>query len=531
MNNASSTIATTNQELLEEVKLLREALTLSRQLNEELAAAQQSQKQEIERLKRQLAWFQKEVFGQKSERFIDQVDSPLLPGFEFPEEEEESETPEIAVPCHSRRASRKDSTAVDIPDDLPRITEVIDIADDDKSCPKTGEQLIEIGRDVTEKLAFRPGEYFVKRIERPKYARQGDALGGILQMPASECILEGSKFDASFMAHVVTEKFAFHMPLNRVIEKLQTREIGISSQTMSSLVINLGTKVLPLLKLMEKRTFEQGVIFTDDTGIKLVKGKGKATKAHMWIYLGAKPNAPPYHIYRFSESRSHRFPLEHLKNFNGIIHADAFQAYEKLDEDEDSGISWAACWAHARRYFIEAGNSPFIKSVLRKMRYLFMFERIAWKGSDEKRLWIRQNKEKLIVDELFEMLKEKVRQGNLLPTSALANAMGYMLSREENFRHYLDNPDLRMDNNPAERALRKLVIGRKNWLYVGSHRSGEATAALLSLVQTCRAIGINPQEYLEDIFRRLMSHPARKLDELLPDRWLEIKKAANATEK
>jgi len=476
-------------------------------------------KEENSHLKKQIEWFQRQMFGQKSERITDFSEMPFLPGMEFTEEVDQKDEG-IAVPAHTRKASKKNDTSIVIPDDLPRKTKVIDIPEEEKLCPETGECLVEIGRDITEKLAFTPGEYYVKRIERPKYAVKKNSLAGILQAPAPDSILEGSKFDPSFMAHVATEKFAYHMPLNRVIEKLATRQIKVSSQTMSSLILNLGNKVVPLLDLMEKKTFEQKVIFTDDTPVKLIKeGRGKAKQAHMWIYLGGKPNAPPYHIYRFSESRSHTVPKGHLKNYKGVFHADAFGAYETIDEDIKFDIKWAACWSHARRKFYEAGNSPFIKEVLRKMRYLFMYERVAWEQEPDKRLLIRQKKEQKLVNEIFELMKDKIRKNDLTPKSTLAQAMGYMLTREENFRRYLDNPDLRMDNNPAERALRKLVIGRKNWLFVGSSKSGNATAALLSLVQTCRAMKIDPQQYLEDIFTRLMSHPAKRLEELLPDQW------------
>jgi hypothetical protein len=276
---------------------------------------------------------------------------------------------------------------------------------------------------------------------------------------------------------------------------------------------------------MEKESFARGILFTDDTPVKLIQpGRGKTKEARMWIYLSSDANSPPYYVYKFSPGRNHSFPEEHLKNFRGIIHADAFQAYEKLDENLNSGIQWAPCWAHARRKFFDLPGSLAIrKKVLKMMQRLFRYERIAWKAEPELRLKIRQRREKVIADRLFEYLTEQ--QKSFLPSSNTAQAINYILSRKEKFRRYLDNPDIRMDNNKSENALRKVALGRKNWLFVGSEKSGHAAANLMSLVQTCRAMNINPFEYLNDIFNKLMSYPAKRIGELLPDRWAKSQRA------
>jgi len=347
-------------------------------------------------------------------------------------------------------------------------------------------------------------------------------LSGVVQAPAPDCVVGGSKFDPSFMADLVCEKYAFHMPLNRYQEKLAGFGIKVSRQTLGSLVVRLGEAVIPLYDLMVRRMFEQGVVFTDDTPVKLiVKGGGKTRRARMWIYLAGKPNAPPYHIYEFTGDWRHCHPAEFLKNFKGVFHADAFEGYAKLDAARED-ISWAACWAHARRNFVEAlggGKPPFALEALRIMRHLFLYERVAWNRTPAERLAIRNGRERPLVDKLFGLLREKLSAADLLPRSKLAEAVQYMLARRGNFELYLSNPDIRMDNNPAERALRKVVIGKKNWMFVGSLKAGKAAAALISLVQTCRAMGINPREYLEDVFTRLLDHPAKRLHEFLPDQW------------
>ena len=483
-------------------------------------------KAEISNLQEQLDWFKRQVFGQKSERFVDPV-SPdeLLPGLDLIEEAQEQLHQKI-IPPHKRRVRKKGKNQfkVDIPEDLPRESEIVDIPESEKIDSATGEELVKIGEDKVEKLAFKPGSYFVKEFIYPKYALKGKMLPKIKQQHAEDCIIEGSKFDPSFMAHIVTEKFAYHMPLNRINEKINCYNIKISMQTLCGLVINLGHKVQVLCDLMKNALFDQGVIFTDDTPINLiVNGAGKVKEARVWGYVGGLPNAPPYHLYEFSSDRCAIHPMQYLKNFSGVMHADAYSGYEKIDASESYDINWAACWSHARRKFEESKSAdPLRENMLKLIRYLFMFERIALASEAEKRLEIRKKSEKIIVDRIFQMLKDKVKDNTLLPKSKLAKAVGYMLCRENNFRYYLSDSRARMDNNTAERAMRKLVIGRKNWLFVGSKKSGVAMANLLSLVQTCRALKVDPQKYLEDVFRRMMGIPNRDLHQLLPDQWAKL---------
>ena len=188
--------------------------------------------------------------------------------------------------------------------------------------------------------------------------------------------------------------------------------------------------------------------------------------------------------------------------------------------------------AHARRKFVEAeqGDPALRRLILQKIRYLFMLERVAWARRPEERLRIRQEIEKPILDGLTGIIKERILAGGLLPKSKFHQALNYYLGLAPYFENYLSHPDARLDNNVAERAVRPLTISRKNWLFVGSEKGGQAAATILSLVQTCRNLNINPQEYLEDVLRRIMSHPAARIDELLPDLWLEARQQNDASQ-
>jgi len=483
----------------------------------------------VEDQKNQLEWLRRQVFGQKSERLVDLPgNTPEIPDFEMPEPDE-PKPQTVEIPKHTRRKKGKGNYTLEIPDGLERVEVPVDVPKAERTLPD-GAELVKIGEDRSEKLAFRPGEYYVKIFVRPKYADPNDPKLGVIQETMPPAIIEGSKFDTSMMAHIIEEKFAYHMPLYRIEEKLRGRDIRVTRQFLSQIIKACGQKVVPLFNLMIERALSQGVIFTDDTPIKLQR-KGKCKEARMWVYIGGLPNAPPYHIYQFTTDRSARHPMEFLKSFKGVLHADAFTAYEKLGKDENNEIAWAACWAHARRKFenaLSGTDSDTALWVMRQMRYLFLFERIAWKHKPDERLRIRREHELPVVDKIFSRFRDEIKRSDLLPASKLANAIGYMQCRRQNFRNYLDNPNLRMDNNIAERGLRKLTIGRKNWMFVGSEKAGESMAALLSLVQTCRAMDIKPQEYLEDLFNRLLDHPARRLEELLPDHWKRLRQSESA---
>lgn len=481
-------------------------------------------RQTVDSLKQMIEWFKRQIFGQKSERFIEESPDQMLLGLDIEAAEVAPETFEVPAHLKRRPAKGKEEFKLDFPDDIP-VEEVIhDLPPEKRVCPATGKEMVEMGREHVDKLACTPASFFLKRNIYIKYAVPSEPLSKVRQAPAPPCIIEGSKFDPSFMAYVSVAKFGFHMPLNRIQEKLAMEHIRISRQTLSSLLMRLGEKALPLYDLMKKRLFEGGVIFTDDTPVMMiVKGMGKAVTGRIWIYLGGAPNAPPFHVYDFTGDWSHRHPMEFLKDFKGHFHSDAYEAYGKIDASR-ADVHWAACWAHARRGFEECvkfSNCQFSMKILRMMRNLFRFERIAWAGTPERRLKIRQEKETPIVEDIFGLMRKELGAPDLLPSSRKYKAVTYMLGRKKNFMLYLDNPDLRMDNNPAERALRKVCLGKKNWMFVGSLKAGDSAAVLFSLIQTCRAMKINPQQYLEDIFTRLMDHPARKLDELLPDKWLE----------
>ena len=478
---------------------------------------------EVKYLKEQLAWFQRQIFGKRSEKTISNLNESQLEfeGFNSLPAAPNKKDPVSGFERNKPNRSGKDK--ISLPSDLPVEELIIDLPEEEKICPETGKQLIKIGEEVTHKLSHRPGSYFIKRIVRFKYALPQESSGGILTAELPETLLTRCQADESLLADILVSKFADHLPLYRQSEILKRQGIVISRQLLSQWIIRAGLALKPLFLEMKKQVLMSGNVFVDESPISMLDpGKKKVHQAFMWVIVGGKEANPPYRIYNFRKSRQHRHAFELLKGYQGNLHSDKYGAYETLAKDKK--ITWCPCWVHIRRKFLEESGDPeFRKWVLRKIRYLFMYEKIAWARSPEERLGIRQ-KEIPIIDELIDAIKDKLINGRVLPKSKYKEALGYFAGLAPYLKNHIQDPWARLDNNVAERAVRPLAIGRKNWMFVGSEDSGEATAIIFSLVQTCRGIGINPREYLEDVMRRLMSHNSQNLSELLPDQWAKAHK-------
>ena len=471
-------------------------------------------------LKEQLDWFRRQIFGQKSEKVIADVNEEqlLLEGFEKLKKEE---VDALSVGNYKRKKNkRKGQDAIQIPENLPVETTIIDIPEDEKFCRETGKPLVKIGEEVSHKLAHKPGSFYIKEIIRPKYVFPKGSEEGIRCADLPDAILSRCRADESLLAEIFVKKFADHSPLYRTGEIFGRDGIRISRQLLSQWVVKVGLALEPLYMAMKKSVLENPYLYIDESSVSLLKpGKGKVQKAYMWVLVGGLSADPPYRVYNFREDRKHCHAKNLLKDYKGVFHSDKYAAYEELSSKE--GLTWCPCWAHVRRKFFEAeaGDVDLREWILRKIRYLFMLERIAWSRSQEERLRIRQEKEVPIIDELIEKIKEKLENGSLLPKSNFSKALNYCYGLSPYLKNYTCHANARMDNNVAERAIRPLAIGRKNWLFVGSKNGGRAAATILSLVQTCRNLGINPRTYLEDVMRRIMGHNSQRLHELLPDQW------------
>ena len=488
-------------------------------------------KGEVSILKEQLAWLKKQIFGQKSERIVADLDSqPLLP--ELAMVDPRTKEPEKEKISYERTKARKNKgcDTISYPDDLPVKRVELDIPESEKVCPHTGEPLVCIGQDVSRKLGRSPEQFFIVEYVRPKYASKARPEYGVLSSMLPDAIIPRCPADESLLSYILTSKYADHLPLYRLVEIMQRSNVKISRQTLSKWVITLGTALTPLHEAMKERVLKSGVVFADETPIDLqVQGKSRCQQAYLWIYAGGGGGDPPYRFFEFCLNRNHDHPLKTLKGYKGVLHSDKYGVYEKLAKQD--GIVWCPCMAHVRRKFVEAegGDPTFRRHILRWIKHLFMLERVAWSRNADERLRIRRELEQPIFERMTAKVKERILSGSLLPKSNFAKALNYYMGLAPYLANYIHHPHARLDNNVAERGLRPLTIGRKNWLFVGSEDSGRSAATILSLVQTCRNLKINPQEYLEDVLRRIMSHPAKQIHQLLPDNWHAARLAQSAT--
>lgn len=470
-------------------------------------------------LEEQIAWLKRQMFGKKSERVVDANPEQLqLDGFESAKQEKvQTQT----IPAHERK--KRTSTgedAIKLPEELPVETTVIDIPEEEKICKESGIALQKIGEEISHKLAYRPASYFLKRIVRPKYAHPSQEERGVITASMPDSLLPKCRADESLLADIITRKFVDHLPLYRIAEGLSRDGIGISRRLLSQWVVAAGNALKPLYHAMRKQILQSERLHIDESPVDIFDNP-KVRLGYMWVLVGGVGADPPYRFYDFYESRKHEYAEKILGSYSGIIHSDKYGAYETYIRK--NGNVWCPCWAHIRRKFYEAemGDANLRSLVLEQIQQLFAIEETAWTLSPIERLELRQAQAVPVIDALIDRIKRRRTEGIILPKSKFKEALGYFCSLIPHLKNYTKHASARLDNNPAERAVRPLAIGRKNWLFLGSIESGEAAATLLSLTQTCRALNINPRTYLEDVCRRIMGHSANQLHELLPDEWLK----------
>lgn len=495
------------QELLQQKLLLENEVSF---LNEK-----------IKTLEEKLNWFQRQIFGKRSEKYIHNENQPLLPGFEFPVSQESKE-PKKQVAAHERKTpNRNGKDKISWPSDLPVVTTFIDLPEEEKICKETGCSLIKIGEEKSSKLAQKPGSFYIKEVIRPKYGHPKKSEEGIKIANLPESLLTRCQADDTLLADILVKKFGDHLPLYRISEIFGRQNIFISKQTLSEWVLRCGEAFLPLYNEIYKQIIASGNVFIDETPIEMLSpGKGKTHQAFMWVMCGGKESNPPYRFFNFRTSRKHLHASELLKDYTGILHSDKYGAYESLANSKQ--FTWCPCWVHIRRKFIEAeyGDPVLREWILLKIQSLFKIEEEAWLLSPEDRTLKRQIEEIPIINELIQVIKDKLINSNISFKSKFKEALGYFCGLIPYLKNYATSPWARLDNNVAERAVRPLAIGRKNWLFVGNEEGGRAAAVCLSLIQTCRNLDINPRDYLENVMGRLMSHNSQKLYELLPDQWM-----------
>lgn len=411
-----------------------------------------------------------------------------------------------------RRASRE----------LPRERIVHDVPAMFKTCNLCEREKAKIGEDVTEQYEYTPSAIVVLEHVRPRYACSCGCQG-VVQAPKPPQPIEKGSAGPGLLAHVLVSKYCDHLPLYRQEKILRRQGLDLSRSTLCGWVLEVAALLEAPVRLMRRRILQSNVVHCDESPLQVQdEAGGRLHQAWMWVYVGDPDH--PYTVYDYQRSRGQAGPTSWLEGFaGGYLATDAYAAYNQPARIHQALRS--GCNAHARRKFFEAKLTAPVQALhaLEFYRQLYDVEARARELPPDERLRLRQTEAAPIFDRFQAWLCEQ--EALALPKSPLGTAIGYARTQWEPLTRYLADPRLAIDNNVAERAIRPLAIGRKNWLFAGSDNGGRATATLYSLIESARRNGVEPFEYLRDCLRRLPGMPQSDLEQLLPDRW----KAAQAT--
>lgn len=471
-------------------------------------------------LRRRVEWFERQLFGQKSEkRPVDHSLQHSLLG-DVPEPTEpEGEQEEIRYTRGKAGKSRPDDCVNDsglrFNDQVP--VKVIELEAPELNGPQASQYEV-IGTKTTFRLAQRPASYVVLRYDRPvvrhKEQTQPEAS------PAPDNVLDRSLADVSLLVGLMVDKFQYHLPLYRQHQRMAQAGITLSRATLTNLVRRSIDLLRPVVDAQLKNILAGGLIAMDETPVKAGKaGKGKLKQGWFWPIYGDQDEI----VFTFSRSRGRQHVEKVLKeDFKGTLICDGYSAYASYAR-KNEGIVHAQCWVHSRRKFIEAETEyPYrVKEALSMIATLYRTEEEIGSGSltEDKKQALRTEKSKPVVDRFFEWCHDQLNIGDLLPKSALRQAINYVLSREAQLRVFLEDPAVPLDTNHLERALRPIPMGRKNWLFCWTELGAEHVGIIQSLISTCKLHDINPYIYLTDVLLRINQHPASKVEALTPRLW------------
>jgi transposase len=375
---------------------------------------------------------------------------------------------------------------------------------------------------VSCRLAQRPGSYVVLRYVRKVYKRKEDGVFSC--PPAPPAVLEKSCADVSFLAGLLIDKFIFHLPLYRQHQRLAAAGVHLSRATLTHLVHRTVDLLEPIYEAQLRSILASKVLAMDETPIKAGRKqrppphRNQMKTCYFWPIYGDRDEV----AFPFSTTRGSDVVREALKEYVGVLLSDGYRVYDRY-ADAVNGIVHAQCWSHTRRQFVDAESSDprHAREALERIGELYAQEaEIGQKAlPPEKVLAYRGEHAKPIVDRFFEWLRSTLRQEIFLPTNPFTKAASYALTREKSLRVFLEYPDVPLDTNHLERAIRPIAVGRKNWLFCWTELGAKYVGIIQSLLSTCRVQGIDPYTYLVDILQRIDIHPAREVEWLTPRLW------------
>jgi transposase len=476
--------------------------------NHALQISLQETQQQVEWLKHQLAELKRLVFGSKRERFIAPIPGqPTL--FEVPAQEPVAEPIEEITYTRKKQAEKKHPFRAELPAYLPRVEEIIE----PEGIPEGAKK---IGESVTEILEYNPGNIYVRKIIRPKYiTSSSDEKTEITIANLPSLPIPKSNAGASLLSYITVSKYVDHMPIYRLAQMLKRQGVPIPESTLGGWVSGTWRTLDPLYPVLQKKIFTANYLMVDETPIPvLTKDKpGSTHKGFYWIYYDPVNKLV---LFDYRESRGREGPDQMLENFKGYLQTDGYNAYDNLKIKEK--IIHLGCMAHARRKFEHAKNNDpeRAEKALTMIQKLYEIERICREEeySVEQIRQFRQEKSAPELIKIEEWLKDQIYKVN--PQSAIGKAIAYTLKLWPRLEQYIKDGRLQIDNNLIENSIRPVAIGRKNYLFAGSHEAARKAAMIYSFFAICKLKGIDPYQWLKITLEKINNYPENLLEELLP---------------
>ena len=470
---------------------------------------------EIQTLKLLIAKLQRMQFGKRSEKRAHDIEQ-----LELLVETLETAVAERSSVGGQRNATKPAASAPkprrEFPAHLPRETQIIQPREAD--CPDCGGKLKNLGEDVCEMLELEPVRFKVIRHVRPKLACA--SCDTIVQAPAPTRPIERGMAGPGLLAHVIVGKYADHLPLYRQAEIFAREGVDLDRTLLAQWIGHANALLAPLTDALRAYVLAADVVHADDTPVAvLAPGLGKTKTGRLWTYVRderpAGGTSAPAVWFAYSPDRKGDHPQHHLADFRGILQADGYAGFSEL---YDGGkVIEAACWAHARRKFVDLDqfhHSPVAAQALDKIGELYTIEKEIRGHPAHERYLVRQERSRPKLDALKSWLEQTLQ--TLSRKSEAAKAIRYTLGRWEALGRYCDDGRIEIDNNAAERALRPIAVGRKNFMFVGSNAGGERAAAMYSLLGSAKLNGHNLEAYMREVLTRIPDHPISRISELLP---------------
>ncbi|WP_226662950.1 IS66 family transposase [Microbulbifer aggregans] len=419
--------------------------------------------------------------------------------------------------CHAdtrTKPEKRQPKRSPLPPELPR--QIIEHEPDNTQCD-CGCQLQRIGEDISEKLDYTPGTFTVERHIRGKWACK--RCERITQAPVPLQIIDKGIPTSGLLAHLLIAKYADHLPLYRQEKIFARAGLAISRSTLAEWVGRCGVALQPLVDALREELLQQPVLHADETPVPMLDpGKKKTHRAYIWAYCSTSAATVKAVVYDFAETRAGANARRFLEGRQGKLVCDDYSGYKA---GFTNGITEIGCMAHARRKFYDlhlANKSQIAEQALQQIQRLYDIEREAKALTAEARKQLRREQSTPILERLHQWLmlhRQKVPNG-----SATAKAIDYSLKRWQALTHYCDDGNVPIDNNHVENQIRPWALGRSNWLFAGSLRSGQRAAAIMSLIQSAKLNGHDPYAYLKDVMQRLPMQRASAISELLPHNWV-----------